>query len=35
MDYIYRRLLQNILVSKVIGKQVPKKDILAASSYKI
>ena len=31
MDYIYRRLLQNILVPKIAGKQVPEKDILATS----
>ena len=35
MDRIYRQLLQNALVLKVIGKQVFKKDILAASSSKI
>ena len=35
MDYIYRQLLQNILVPKIVSKQVPKKDILAASSREI
>ena len=35
MDCIYRQLLQNILILKAIGKQVSKKDILAASSCKV
>ena len=35
MDYIYRQLLQNTLIPKVIGKQVPKKKILATSNRKI
>ena len=30
-----RQLLQNILVPKVAGKQVPEKDILAISKLKI
>ena len=35
MDYIYKQLLQNILIPKVVNKQVPKEDVLAISNSKI